>query len=134
MPRTHRRTWQRSEGRAAALFGCRRQVSSGSSGRDDLTASDSTHPVLFIESKLRDRHAARTLHDSAKKRAMKERKTPVVVLFDKQRPGCLIVVHSDDLAVVLAEYAAALPDEERDQLEGMMRQACGRQHKNDETA
>src|SRR5262249_15615877 len=134
MPRTARRTWQLSEGRAAALFGCRRQVGSGSSGRDDLTGSDSTHETLYIESKLRDRPTVRTLHDGTKKKATKERKTPVVVLFDKQRPGCLIVVHSDDLAVVLAEYAAALPDEERGQLEGMMRQAWGRRHKNDETA
>ena len=66
MARTSRRTWQLAEGRAAAFFGVRRQVGSGSSGRDDLTASDSTHPVLFIESKLRDRHAARTLHDGTK--------------------------------------------------------------------
>jgi hypothetical protein len=135
MPRrTARRTWQLAEGRAAALFGCRRQVGSGSAGRGDVTASDSTHPVLFVESKLRDRHAARTLHDATKKRAAREGKAPLLALFDKNRPGFLLVVHSDDLAVVLAEYAAALPDEERDQLEGMMRQAWGRQHKNDETA
>ena len=74
MPRTHRRTWQRSEGRAAALFGCCRQVGSGSAGRGDVTASDSTHPVLFVESKLRDRHTTRTLHDATKKRAAKERR------------------------------------------------------------
>jgi hypothetical protein len=58
----------------------------------------------------------------------------VLALFDKNRPGFLLVVHSDDLAVVLAEFAAALPDEQRAQLEGMMRQAWGRQHKNDEMA
>src|SRR6516225_6732415 len=112
MPRTHRRTWQRTEGRAAALFGCRRQVGSGSAGREDLSASDSTHPTLFIESKLRDRTAVRSLHDGCKKKARKEKKVPMLMLFDKNRPGCLIVVHSDDLAVVLAEYAAALSDEE----------------------
>src|SRR6516162_6993141 len=127
MPRTHRRTWQRSEGRAAALFGCRRQVGSGSAGRGDVTASDSTHPVLFVESKLRDRHTTRTLHDATKKLATKEGKTPVLALFDKQRHGCLIVVHSDDLMTVVAEYAAALSDEERDRLEGLIRTACARQ-------
>jgi hypothetical protein len=47
---THRRTWQMAEGRAAELFGSRRQAGSGSSGRDDVTCSDSTHPRLFIES------------------------------------------------------------------------------------
>jgi hypothetical protein len=128
MPRTHRRTWQRSEGRAAACFGVRRQVCSGSSGREDLTASDSNHPTLFIESKLRAHHAARKLHDATKKRAAKEHRTPVLALFDKQRHGCLIVVHSDDLMTVVAEYAAALSDEERDRLEGLIRQAYARRN------
>jgi hypothetical protein len=127
MPRTHRRTWQRSEGRAAALFGCRRQVGSGSAGREDLTASDSTHPVLFVESKLRDRHATRTLYDQTRKRAIREGKKAVLALFDKHREGFLVCIHSDDLPVVLAEFAAALPDEERNKLEGAIRTACARQ-------
>src|SRR6516165_3542527 len=100
MPRTARRTWQQAEGRAAAFFGVRRQVCSGSSGRQDLTASDSNHPTLFIESKLRAHHAARKLHDATKKRAATERRTAVLALFDKQRHGCLIIVHSDDFLAV----------------------------------
>ena len=127
MPKTSRRTWQRSEGRAAALFGCCRQVGSGSSGREDLTASDSTHPVLFIESKLRDRHTTRTLHDATKKQASREGKTPVLALFDKNRPGFLLCIYSEDFMTVVAEYAAALPDEERSRLEGLIRTACARQ-------
>jgi hypothetical protein len=127
MPRTSRRTWQLAEGRAACFFGVRRQVCSGSSGRQDLTASDSTHPVLYIESKLRDRHTTRTLHDGTNKLATKEGKTPVLALFDKNRPGFLLVVHFDDLPVVLAEYAAALPSNQRDRLEGLIRQAYARQ-------
>jgi hypothetical protein len=67
MSKTARRTWQRSEGRAAALFGCRRAVGSGSSGREDVTASDSTHSTLFVESKLRGRHTTRTLHDATRR-------------------------------------------------------------------
>jgi hypothetical protein len=126
MPKTARRTWQQAEGRAAALFGCRRQVGSGSSGREDLTASDSTHPVLFVESKLRDRHTTRTLHDATKKRAAKERKTPVLALFDKNRPGFLLCIYSEDFMTVVAEYAAALSDEERDRLDGLIRQAYAR--------
>ena len=74
-----------------------------------------------------DRHAVRTLHDATKKLATKEGKTPVLALFDKNRPGFLLVVHSDDLAVVLVEFAAALPDEQRDRLEGLIRTACARQ-------
>ena len=90
MPKTARRTWQQAEGRAAALFGVRRQVCSGSTGREDLTNGDSTHAKLFIESKLRDRHTVRTLHDATKKLALKEGKTPVLSLFDKNRPGFLL--------------------------------------------
>jgi hypothetical protein len=124
---TARRTWQKAEGRAAELFGCRRQVCSGSSGRDDATGSDSTHPRLYVESKLRERHAVRTLHDATKRQAVKEGKTPVLALFDKNRPGFLLVIHSDDVAAVLAEFAAALPDGERDRFEGLIRQAHARQ-------
>ena len=123
---THRRTWQKSEGRAADLFGCRRQIGSGSGGREDETRSDSTHPTLFIESKMRDKHATRTLHDATRVLARKEGKTPVLALFDKARPGFLLVIHADDLAVVLAEFAAAIDDEGRDRLEGLIRQAVAR--------
>ena len=50
---THRSTWKRRERDAARLFGARRQVLSGSSGREDVTGSDTTHERLFIETKLR---------------------------------------------------------------------------------
>jgi hypothetical protein len=88
-----------------------KEAGSGTSNHEDLTASDSTHPVLYIESKLRQCHTTRTLHDGTKKRATKEVKVPVLALFDKNRPGFLVVVHSDDLATVAAEFtkANALP-------------------------
>jgi hypothetical protein len=133
MMSTHRRTWQRTEGRAAALFGCCRTVGSGSGGREDLTASDSTHPTLFLESKLRGRHTTRTLHDATKKLAAREGKTPVLALFDKNRPGFLLVVHCDDLPVVLAEYTADLPSEQKDRLEELVRSACVRQRDGERT-
>jgi hypothetical protein len=123
---THSRTWKRAEERVAATFGARRQPLSGASGRDDLTASDSTHPTLFIESKLRARHGARTLHDETRRLATEEGKTPVLALFDKSRPGFLVVVHSDDLAAVIAEFVAAFGPEERDRLDSMIRQAQDR--------
>jgi hypothetical protein len=51
------------------------------------------------------------LHDATKKLAVKEGKVPMLALFDKNRPGCLIVFHSDDLATFAAEFtkANALP-------------------------
>jgi hypothetical protein len=78
---THRGTWKKSEDRAASLFGARRQVGSGSAGRDDIdTRSDSTHPALYIETKLRRSHAARSLHDQTRALARLEGKTPVLAL------------------------------------------------------
>jgi hypothetical protein len=123
---TARRTWQLFESRVAAFFGCRRAVLSGSSGRDDATCSDSTHPTLFVECKLREKHAARTLHDATRALARKEGKTPVLALADKGRPGFLICVHSDDWRAVVAEWAASLPESERDELEGEIRRATRR--------
>jgi hypothetical protein len=127
--RTSRRTWQQAEGRAAALFGCRRAPGSGSSGRDDApTCSDSTHSQLYLESKLRQYHAARALHDVAKKRATREGKVPVLALFSKNRPGFLLAVHSDDLPIVLVEYAAALSDDDLARFEAQIREARTRTH------
>lgn len=104
MGSTHRRTWQKAEGRAAAPFGARRSPGSGSSGRDDvLSTSDSTHERLYIETKLKAKTAVRSLHDEVKPKARKEGKVPVLALFDKGRPGCLYVVHSDDLEAFAAE-------------------------------
>jgi hypothetical protein len=107
---THKSSWKKGEGRVAALFEARRQVLSGSSGRDDLTRSDSTHPRLFIETKYRAQHAVRSLHDKTKPLARKEGKTTVLALIDKGRPGCLFCIHSDDMAAVVAEYTLANPE------------------------
>ncbi len=94
---TSRGTWKAVERRVAAFFGCKRQRCSGSSGRPDETCSDSTHAILYIETKLRESHATRTLHDETKVLARKEGKVPVLCLADKNRPGFLVVVHCDDL-------------------------------------
>ncbi len=104
---TARGTWKKCEQRAAAVFGARRQPMSGSSGREDVTRSDSTHPRLFIESKLRASHAARTLHDATKELARRESKIPILCLFDKSRPGFLVCIHSEDLPAVANELLAA---------------------------
>src|SRR5262249_4925038 len=91
----------------AGLFGARRQPGSGSGGRDDQTASDSTHPGLFIESKLRATCAVRSLYEAIRPRAKAEGKIPVLALSSKRRPGTLLVVHSSDLPARLAVFAGA---------------------------
>jgi hypothetical protein len=124
---TSRRCWQQAEARAASLFGARRVPGSGSSGRDDvLTCSDSTHDTLFVEAKLRARSAIRTLHDQTKRRAAKERKTPILAIFDKNRPSFLICTLADDFPTVVAEYIAALDPEEHARLDALLRQAQDR--------
>ena len=107
---TNSSTWKKAEGRVASLFGARRQVLSGSSGRDDRTSSDSTHSRMFIDAKYRERHATRSLFDKTKASAWKEGKTPLVALVDKARLGCLICIHCDDLPTVVAEFTLANPD------------------------
>jgi hypothetical protein len=100
---TTRRAWQMVEGRIAARFGAKRSVCSGSMGRDDLSESDSTHPNLFIECKMREKHSAVSLYDDTAKKAKKEKKTPVVALAEKGRPGFWILVHVDHLRSVADE-------------------------------
>jgi hypothetical protein len=88
-----------------------------------LTTSDSVHPALYIESKLRASHAVRGLHDEVKREAAREHKTPLLALFDKGRPGCLFAIHSDDLPRVLLEYAIALSDDDFEQFSAEVREA-----------
>jgi hypothetical protein len=112
---TSRSTWKAAERSAAALFGCLRKPCSGSGGRTDVTSSDSTHDVLYIETKLRQRHTTRTLHDDVRRKARGEAKTPVLVLRDKGKPGQLVVVHSGDMDTVLVERVRCLlGDQEAD--------------------
>lgn len=112
---THRRTWQRKEQQAAKLFGSRRKVLSGSSGRDDETRSDSVHPRLYIETKLRAASATRTLWEATRTLARREGKTPVLMLYGKGKVGALVVCHEGDLAAVAAELAGPVePGTERE--------------------
>ena len=96
---TARNTWKQGERRVARFFGSERTPLSG--GNSGHTRSDTLHPRLFIETKMRKVHAVRTLHDETKELAKKEGKIPVVALIDKNRPGFLLCVHSDDWAEVL---------------------------------
>jgi hypothetical protein len=56
MGKTSSSAWKRAESAAAAIFGARRAILSGSSNRPELDSSDSTHERLHIEFKLREKH------------------------------------------------------------------------------
>jgi hypothetical protein len=122
---THRRTWMRTEERAADFFGARRRVLSGNANREDIDGDDSTHDELYIEAKLRDKHSVRTLFDSVKRRAEKAGKIPVLALFDKHKHGFMLCIHSEDFQYVIAQRIAALDadPEGRAELDFLVEQA-----------
>jgi len=105
------RVWKQVERRVAAFFGTLRNRCSGSSGRSDESASDSVHPVLYIEVKHGD--LARFLN--AEGRAMvadgvasakAECKRFVGVLHPKHGEGFWILIHSGDFLAVAKETMA----------------------------
>ncbi len=108
---TSRGTWKTRERLVARFFGTERTPLSGGSSRH--TRSDSLHPRLFIENKLRVKHSAVSLWDRTKKLAKREDKTPLVTLAEKGRPGFWVVVHSSDLQAVASEVAN-LPEQGRE--------------------
>jgi hypothetical protein len=98
------------ERQAAALFGARRQVLSGSAGRPDRPASGSTHERNFLEIRLRQIHAVRTLLDVVRDSARRVGKIPVLGLATKDRAGLLLVIDSLDMPRPVTEFAAADSD------------------------
>ena len=105
---TDRSTWKKFEQRIADLFNSVRAPLSGRNGK--VTASDSLHPRLFIECKLREHHTVYSLWKATKKISSGEGKSPVLALQEKSHPGALIVCHTDDLDAVVVERMAANPE------------------------
>ena len=99
----HRSSWKRGERVTARMFGAERQIGSGSLGRADRSTSDSTHERLYIECKHAKRHAVITLWDDASTKAKKEKKTPLVVLRVKGRPGSWFLIKDSDLERIADE-------------------------------
>ena len=70
---TSKRTWQRFEAAVAAIFGTKRVPLSGSNSGHN-THSDSMHPDIYIECKLRESFSIWRLFDDTSKKAKKEGK------------------------------------------------------------
>ncbi len=118
---THSCTWKRAESEAAAIFGARRAVLSGSSNRDDRCSSDSTHERLYIETKYRQAWSVMTLFRSVVWKTRKTDKTAVLALKEKGKEGMLICLYSGDLRVVVEEWLAAQTEETLLELEARVR-------------
>ena len=102
MPDTAAKQFER---RVAAFWGCKRSANNSSPHRDDYDGSDTDHPRLAIEAKLRKTNL-RSLWEAVKRRAMKFRirKTPVLCVAQKNCPGFLICIHSDDFRHAVKEW------------------------------
>jgi len=85
------KSWKRRERQIAEFFHGKRIIPA-----DTRTSGDVLHPKLYIEVKERKKHTAVSLWDDTKGKADKEKKTPVVCLCEKGRPGFWILVKSDD--------------------------------------
>jgi len=101
---TSRSTWKASERRIAAKFGTKRTPLSG--GNSGHTRSDTLHPRLFVEAKLRPTHSAVTLWRGTAELAKLEGKTPVVCLTEKGKKGFWVMCHIEDFAAVAAELVS----------------------------
>ncbi len=102
----HKGTWKNWERKIGRYFGSDRCPLSGSNSGAG-TSSDTLHPRLYIEVKARKAHSAITLWRKVKELAAKEKKTPVVALCEKGKKGFWLMVHSDDLGVLLEEFKKA---------------------------
>jgi len=99
--------WKRFERKVSAKIGALRNIGSGSMGRADRSASDSTHETIFLEAKQRKKHSAVQLWRKTAKLAKKEGKTPVVALSEAGMPGTWFVVHVDHVAILADAIGAA---------------------------
>lgn len=99
---TSRSTWKAFERRVAAFFHSRRAPLSGSNGGQ--TGSDSLHPSVYIECKLRAKSPVHRLFAEVAKSAAREDKVPVVALQEKNHAGFLLICRPTDLHV-LASFA-----------------------------
>ena len=109
---TSRSCWKAFERRVARFFGSRRAPLSGSNG--GATRSDTLHPALYIECKLRSRSPVHRLFALVEKAAAKESKVPALALQEKNHAGWLLICRPADVHL-LASYAKnidTLPVEE----------------------
>lgn len=100
---TSRSTWKLFERNTARLFGAERTPLSGGL-KHFMTNSDSLHPRLYIECKLRQRFEVWKLFDQTIERATLENKIPLVALKQKGAEGSLLVLRPEDLVKIAKEF------------------------------
>lgn len=93
---TSKSAWKSFERVVANYFGTRRVPLSGSNSGHG-TNSDSLHPKLYIECKVRSKIALWQLFVDTEKKAKIEGKVPVVAIKQKGEKGYLLVMRPEDL-------------------------------------
>lgn len=93
---TSKSAWKHFERVVADFFGTKRVPLSGSNSGHG-TNSDSLHPKLYIECKVRGKFALWRLFDDTEKKAKVENKLPVVAVKQKGEKGYLLVIRPQDL-------------------------------------
>ena len=91
------RAWKAFEYRVAELFGGIRNAFSGACPEITGSRADVRHQYLFIEAKYRQKHSVVSVWDETSMKAEVEHKIPVVVLAEKNRVGCWLLIYSGDL-------------------------------------
>jgi hypothetical protein len=98
---TSKSAWKRRERGIAADHGTYRTPLSGGGSRH--TRSDSLHPTLYIEHKLRAKLPFRQLFLDTREKAKKEGKTPIIVLSEKHSPIKEVLLDYDDYLRLVKE-------------------------------
>lgn len=96
---TSKSCWKTFERIVANYFGTRRVPLSGSNSGHG-TNSDSLHPKLYIECKVRNKIALWQLFVDTEKKAKVESKVPIVAVKQKGEKGYLLVMRPEDLEKV----------------------------------
>ena len=96
---TSKSCWKEFERVVAKFFGTRRVPLSGSNSGHG-TNSDSLHPKLYIECKVRGKISLWQLFTDTEQKAKVEKKVPVVAIKQKGEKGYLLVMRPNDLQKV----------------------------------
>lgn len=103
---TSKTAWKSLERVVANFFGTKRVPLSGSNSGHG-TNSDSLHPKLYIECKLRNKISLWQLFTDTENKAKVENKIPVVAIKQKGEKGYLLVLRPEDLEKIAEIYAEA---------------------------
>lgn len=96
---TSKSAWKSFERLVASFFGTKRVPLSGSNSGHG-TNSDSLHPRLYIECKVRGKIALWQLFTDTEKKAKVEGKIPIVAIKQKGEKGYLLVLRPENLEKV----------------------------------